>query len=495
MRWSIVRVVGSALVLATAGQVWAAPIQWADNEHYYDLIPAWRISWPDAISAAETMTFEGLPGHLATITSAAENVFINVNFNTGQSSQLAWIGGHEPNDDGVWRWAAGPDTGGQFANGKNPTPPFNYANWGGVEPNDRQATEDYASYNVGRKFGRINPGEWADSTRVPTNADPIIGYLVEYEEVVGPTTHVLAVGVNWPADNLLGGEDAKHLASALKSRLSGFVKEPVVRDYNWDAPPGQNLGNFRSSFEEVVQDVAVGDTLILSLASHGDSKEVGSEPDFWTSTDPRKPYLEGDGEWRSGNEYVLMSEAAGPIGTDVDRLYDDELHALLADERLDDVKKIVIFDACRSGGFGPDLGFASGIPNIAVLAGSNEGYFTFSAGDGTGIFTNALIQGLNKGPDGFSRADTNKDRGVSLIELEDFTETTMSWDPTGWGGLIGEELPLRLLQGSGVFYGLDVEFSASADFTGGFSVPEPSTLVLLSMGAVGLLVYALRKRK
>lgn len=55
-------------------------------------------------------------GHLATITSAEENEFINTTFNTGMSRQAAWIGGFEPNDDGVWRWAVGPEANIQFSN-------------------------------------------------------------------------------------------------------------------------------------------------------------------------------------------------------------------------------------------------------------------------------------------------------------------------------------------------------------------------------------------
>src|SRR5436309_7632677 len=81
---------------------------WSDNGHYYEFIPG-ALTWQEAQAAAAGMTFLGARGYLTTVTSAPENAFINSTFNTGLPSQFAWIAGHEPGDDGVWRWAAGPE--------------------------------------------------------------------------------------------------------------------------------------------------------------------------------------------------------------------------------------------------------------------------------------------------------------------------------------------------------------------------------------------------
>jgi hypothetical protein len=56
-------------------------------------------------------------------------------------------------------------------------------------------TEDYMAYNLGYPFSSnpIAKGEWADSTLVPGSADPIIGYLVEYESGVVPEPSSLLV--------------------------------------------------------------------------------------------------------------------------------------------------------------------------------------------------------------------------------------------------------------------------------------------------------------
>jgi len=164
-------------------KVSAFPMLWADNGNYYDLVtfPSTPLTWQQSFSEADSATFLGLNGHLATITSAGENAFLDSTFNTGQNSKFAWIGGNEPHDDGVWRWATGPDIGIQFSNGVTPTLPFNYANWGGIEPNDRQASEDFLMFNIGTSFASIEPGEWADAEPVASGFDPVVGYLVEYE--------------------------------------------------------------------------------------------------------------------------------------------------------------------------------------------------------------------------------------------------------------------------------------------------------------------------
>lgn len=168
---------------------WAAPFFWADNGHYYDLVmfPNNPLSWQQALADADSSTYLGLDGHLVTITSSSENGFLNTTFNNGQNAQFAWIAGYEPNDDGVWRWAAGPETGIQFSNGVAATPPFNYANWGGIEPNDHKPFEDYAMFNIGNLFaGAIGPGQWADANPTASSFDPVVGYLVEFESNAVP---------------------------------------------------------------------------------------------------------------------------------------------------------------------------------------------------------------------------------------------------------------------------------------------------------------------
>ena len=148
----------------------AYPIQWAEQGNYYDFIYSDQ-DWWSAKDAAEQVSFLGISGHLVTITSDAENMFLNMSFNTNQANSFAWAGGYEPADDGNWFWAVGPEQGSAFS----------YANWGGIEPNDDKDQEDYLMVNLGTEFRGIHLGEWADASPWPSTDDPVIGYLVEFD--------------------------------------------------------------------------------------------------------------------------------------------------------------------------------------------------------------------------------------------------------------------------------------------------------------------------
>lgn len=161
-----------------------APSRFNANGHFYEFVTG-RLTWADARIAAAARTYQGLCGHLATITSSAENDFVARTFASGQQRYFAWIAGYEPKDDGVWRWGAGPENGAQFSQVKQPTSPFNYVNWQGAEPNDNAAVEDFAAMNLGATFTNVAPGGWIDSP-YPNPADPIEGYIVEYEACPPP---------------------------------------------------------------------------------------------------------------------------------------------------------------------------------------------------------------------------------------------------------------------------------------------------------------------
>ncbi|MDP6636482.1 MAG: lectin-like protein [Phycisphaerae bacterium] len=169
----------SVLVLTLLNSAHAAPVQFVGNGHYYEFVSG-DITWQNAFTAASGRTWSGASGYLATITTAAEDQFIIGQFATGVSNQFAWIGGHEPADDGVWKWASGPEQGVQFSLGDAATAPFNYANWGGIEPNDFKIGEDYTMMNLGVEFSGISSGQWADAISTPNESDPVVGYIVEY---------------------------------------------------------------------------------------------------------------------------------------------------------------------------------------------------------------------------------------------------------------------------------------------------------------------------
>ena len=127
-------------------------VLWSTNGHYYQVVQT-SVSFNTAVSAAAAMTYQGLPGHLVTITSAEENTF------TGAlcKNMHCWIGGSDAAQEGTFRWIAGPE------NGQVISPTF----WASGEPNN-SGNEDYINY-------WDTEGVWNDGG----NAN--IYYIVEYE--------------------------------------------------------------------------------------------------------------------------------------------------------------------------------------------------------------------------------------------------------------------------------------------------------------------------
>jgi hypothetical protein len=153
--------------LAAASTAGAAPIQWAGNGHYYDVIDVpGGINWTNADAAASAMTFLATQGHLATVTSAGEDDFIINNFDEFHK----WLGGFQPPDspgeptDG-WQWVTGE--------------PWGYTNWAAGEPNS--FSEDWLHYGV------MNTGVWNDFSNFP-----LAGFVVEFDVVPEPSSAILA---------------------------------------------------------------------------------------------------------------------------------------------------------------------------------------------------------------------------------------------------------------------------------------------------------------
>jgi gliding motility-associated-like protein len=143
--------------------------------HYYEYVADVGIMWTDAKVKAEERTYNGLPGYLATITSADEAQL------TGeQADGTGWIGGSDAEQEGTWKWVTGPEAGTVFwigdVNGSAPNGAFSFWNTG--EPNNL-GDEDYAHVtapNVGIR------GSWNDlrNSGEPTGDYQPKGYIVEY---------------------------------------------------------------------------------------------------------------------------------------------------------------------------------------------------------------------------------------------------------------------------------------------------------------------------
>jgi len=103
------------------------------NGHFYKLVTT-AMDWLSAKTYAEARTYLGVSGHLATITSLEESLFITNTF--GTSINGAWIGGYQPEGSvepaGGWSWVTGE--------------PFIFTNWGSGEPNNAGGSEHYIQF-------------------------------------------------------------------------------------------------------------------------------------------------------------------------------------------------------------------------------------------------------------------------------------------------------------------------------------------------------------
>jgi hypothetical protein len=138
-----------------------------ENGHMYQFVPG-QYTISQARNGALNSTFEGEPGYLVNITSAAEQTFINQKV----LASNVWIGLEDATQEGVWRWMDGPEA------GQTST----YYNWCNGEPNNWGPGEDYV---VTKWYG--SPC-WNDfGPPATTDAGSIGGYIVEYGTWTDPT--------------------------------------------------------------------------------------------------------------------------------------------------------------------------------------------------------------------------------------------------------------------------------------------------------------------
>jgi len=173
-----------ALLLAMAPMaVNAVPTLNPANGHYYEVVPGDAITWDAAKLAADSASFTingvQVPGHLTTITSVAEDAFVDQLREDSALGQV-WIGGSQADNQSTtgdgWQWE----------NDEGPIPGVDsddpYANWGDnnsasdIEPNDGDGTENNEENHLA--LGRYGLGRgWNDEGSAP---QLIEGYIIEF---------------------------------------------------------------------------------------------------------------------------------------------------------------------------------------------------------------------------------------------------------------------------------------------------------------------------
>lgn len=163
-------VVSSLLMILVAASISSAdPVQWSENDHWYEEIgyanEDLHLTWPDAFAYAEASSWMGMQGYLATLTSTEEDAFVQDNVLSDPLCCRVWFGGYQdPPDsppDQNWFWVTGES--------------WDYTNWGVDQPDDGGVP--------GSEFYLAHDGTaWLD--QVPEWQHP---FVIEYGDVPTPT--------------------------------------------------------------------------------------------------------------------------------------------------------------------------------------------------------------------------------------------------------------------------------------------------------------------
>ena len=160
-------------LLTTITQAQAAITQWKNadggNDHYYGLtFPTVNPNWTNSKNLSVDNTYNGLLGHLATITSGQENQFIYDNFfNALEGYPRVWIGATDAVREGEWKWIT--------------DEPFLYNDWKAGAPNNDNWQWNHLAENFALIWHGDSPQPWGwnDSPDIIDNKK--FGYLTEYE--------------------------------------------------------------------------------------------------------------------------------------------------------------------------------------------------------------------------------------------------------------------------------------------------------------------------
>ena len=202
--------------------------------HYYEFVSDLNITWKEAKTAAENRNYYGIQGYLTTILSSDESQL------AGElSAGVGWIGGTDEEEEGVWRWASGPEKGTIFWTGRSNGSTPNFAFWNNNEPNNCCQGEDYA-HITDNSIGIS--GSWNDLPNVTQPSGPYQakGYVVEYGGMPGDpdlkisTSTELIMPIIQPIENVEACEGDR-VTMKINANFS---------DVRWfDSPIGGNLVN------------------------------------------------------------------------------------------------------------------------------------------------------------------------------------------------------------------------------------------------------------
>lgn len=152
--------------LAGEAQISLAPF----NGHAYEVITSPTLAWQAAATYASNRVFRGVNGHLATITSQAEQGFIWSSYN----KTSYFVDGTDTGHEGIWMFTTGPEAGKIYSTG-SASVNGSYVDWRQGEPNNGAGRVQNCMH-----LYWFYLGQWDD-----VQCDESHAFIVEYECVAG----------------------------------------------------------------------------------------------------------------------------------------------------------------------------------------------------------------------------------------------------------------------------------------------------------------------
>ena len=213
-------------------------------------------NWNTADTTAKAALISGIAGHIAQITSAAENSYID----TLTGNAQVWLGATDQTVEGTWLFSGGILNGIQFWSGLFPTgTSVNgfYTNWAPSQPNDN------AGVGTGADWLTMNNGGTWDDTR-DTGGDKK-GYVIEWEgsQLLTPTSTTTIFGGDGQ-DNLYGsgGHDVFVFEAS-----SAFNNIDQINNYSQAQLDQIDIHDLLTGFTPGVSDVDVFAKFVTSGAN------------------------------------------------------------------------------------------------------------------------------------------------------------------------------------------------------------------------------------
>ena len=282
-------------------------------------------------------------------------------------------------------------------------------------------------------------------------------------------------------------------AQAIRNVLSGYRG---VAPENLTLLLNPSADNVHAAIGQISDKLQPGDSFVFFYAGHGAYLNGGSEPQCWNSPLAIALYQE---LWNDGDEMLVWDDKNGAATS----IEDDNLKQWLSENpKMASAQKLVLLDACHSGGFWgregnqSDVGDLDKLENIGLIAACQEQNFTFTyPWNGRGYFSTALENALALGGDGFAEADVDRNGVVSFEELQDTIQQFATFNQGDVGVIRRFSWDGQVIEAE--IDALDLYAACGGGFDPGnsvFAIPEPSMFVLLGAGAVSLLAYVWRRR-